>query len=623
MVKINKKPTSFLARNPVIKFVAGAAVLSLAACYIWVRDRDNVTWQGWDDDERAAWYWGTQGSRLMPKAWFDALEVASAQDRFATLDNLGEFGFLAPPDQIDHIPGTEGLPIGISVDLQADDDFQVTRLRWYDGQTGAAITAEPWIGLNCSACHTGQMTYDGVTSVFDGAPNLLDFQNFVEDLDLALIATRAETDKFDRFAQLVLDGRDTAQNREMLANALDRLIAWQRQTEVMNFTDLRYGYGRLDAVGHILNKVLMFAGADAEAGNPANAPVSYPFIWGIHLQERVQWNGIAQNSRFEFPEDALEYGALGRNTGEVLGVFGEVILTPPKGPLDAIDGFTSSVRLSSLDSMEHQLQRLTAPVWPAHFPPIDEEKRKQGGELFKQKCASCHVEPPKDDVSGPVEKIVTFDETLSDNRADLTDIWMACNAFVYRGPTGPLAGHKDLDGKVIPAETQVAVMLGVSVRGAIIKEKADLVRIAFRNFLGIQELPQVDAVPETGVERAVDRSVCLNAKGVPTLGYKARPLDGIWATAPYLHNGSAASLYELLLPPNERAHEFWVGNRSFDPVRVGYVDAEPQDGRAFLLRTRDEDGVPIPGNSPEGHDYGVRNLTEAERFAIIEYLKSL
>jgi hypothetical protein len=107
------------------------------------------------------------------------------------------------------------------------------------------------------------------------------------------------------------------------------------------------------------------------------------------------------------------------------------------------------------------------------------------------------------------------------------------------------------------------------------------------------------------------------------LGYKARPLDGIWATAPYLHNGSVASLYELLLPPNERARKFWVGNRSFDPVQVGYVDAEPQDGRAFLLQTRDEDGEPIPGNSPEGHDYGVSNLTDEERFAIIEYLKSL
>jgi hypothetical protein len=367
----------------------------------------------------------------------------------------------------------------------------------------------------------------------------------------------------------------------------------------------------------------MFAGADEEAGNSANAPVSYPFIWRIHMQERIQWNGIARNSRFEFPGDALEYGALGRNTGEVLGVFGEVILTPPKGPLDTIDGFASSVRLSSLDSLEHQLHRLTAPIWPARFPPIDQDKRKQGDELFGQKCASCHVEPPKDDVSEPVEKIVTFEETLAHNRADLTDIWMACNAFIYRGPTGPLAGHKDLDGKVIPAETQVAVMLGVSVRGAIIKEKADLVRIAFRNFLGIQELPQVDAGPGTGEELAQNSSICLNAKGVPTLGYKARPLDGIWATAPYLHNGSVASLYELLLPPNERARKFWVGNRSFDPIQVGYVDAEPQDGRAFLLQTRDEDGEPIPGNSSEGHDYGVSNLTDEERFAIIEYLKSL
>lgn len=613
---------SLLFRRPVIWLIAGVALISVAAC-LWTRDRNRVTWQGWTDDERAAWYWGTQGSRLMPKAWFDALEVAGAEDRFATIENLTRFGFLAPPERVAPLPGTQGLPVGFAVDRQADEDFHNTRLRWYEGQGGDDDTAEPWIGLNCAACHTGQITYDGVATTFDGAPNLLDFQSFIEELDLALAATRAEAAKFDRFAEVVLGNRDTAENRTDLGKELDRLIAWQRQTEAMNKTDLRYGYGRLDAVGHILNKVLMFTGAGAEAGNPANAPVSYPFIWRIHLQEHVQWNGIARNSRFELPGDALEYGALGRNTGEVLGVFGEVVLTPKDGPLDAVRGFRSSVRAASLDSMEHQLQRLTAPTWPAHFPPIDEAKRQQGSVLFDQMCVSCHVDPPQGDVGSPVERIVTFQETLAKNPAELTDIWMACNAFVYRGPSGLLAGYKDLEGNVIGAETQVAVLLGVAVRGAIVGNKADLARIVFRNFLGIQKLPEVDAAPEVAVERAEDRNICLNAKNVPTLGYKSRPLDGIWATAPYLHNGSVASLYELLLAPNQRAHQFWVGNRAFDPVRVGYVDAKPEGGTGSLLQTRDEDGIPIPGNSPQGHDYGVGALTDDERFALIEYLKSL
>ena len=53
-------------------------------------------------------------------------------------------------------------------------------------------------------------------------------------------------------------------------------------------------------------------------------------------------------------------------------------------------------------------------------------------------------------------------------------------------------------------------------------------------------------------------------------GYKARPLDGIWGTPPFLHNGSVPTLFELLSPVYERRSEFWVGNHEYDPARVGY-----------------------------------------------------
>jgi hypothetical protein len=68
------------------------------------------------------------------------------------------------------------------------------------------------------------------------------------------------------------------------------------------------------------------------------------------------------------------------------------------------------------------------------------------------------------------------------------------------------------------------------------------------------------------------------------VAYKARPLNGIWATAPYLHNGSVPSLYELLLSarrdddepaegepaPEFRPDEFVVGSQEFDPIKVGF-----------------------------------------------------
>jgi hypothetical protein len=105
--------------------------------------------------------------------------------------------------------------------------------------------------------------------------------------------------------------------------------------------------------------------------------------------------------------------------------------------------------------------------------------------------------------------------------------------------------------------------------------------------------------------------------------YKARPLDGIWATAPYLHNGSVPNLYELLLPPQKRSKTFHVGSRKFDPVKVGYITTQ-ENGDETLLDTA------IPGNRNTGHVYGTESdpdlnsrLTEEDRWALVEYQKTL
>ena len=54
--------------------------------------------------------------------------------------------------------------------------------------------------------------------------------------------------------------------------------------------------------------------------------------------------------------------------------------------------------------------------------------------------------------------------------------------------------------------------------------------------------------------------------------YKARPLDGIWATAPYLHNGSVPNLDALLQPAAKRPLSFSIGVKTFDPVQGGIPD---------------------------------------------------
>ena len=102
-----------------------------------------------------------------------------------------------------------------------------------------------------------------------------------------------------------------------------------------------------------------------------------------------------------------------------------------------------------------------------------------------------------------------------------------------------------------------------------------------------------------------------------THGYANQPLDGIWARAPYLHNGSVPTLRDLLNPPAQRPGAFYRGNDVFDPVGVGFVsNVAEQGGRRF---TRYD--TTVPGNGNMGHEYGL-TLPAADKDAIVEYLKT-
>jgi mono/diheme cytochrome c family protein len=149
---------------------------------------------------------------------------------------------------------------------------------------------------------------------------------------------------------------------------------------------------------------------------------------------------------------------------------------------------------------------------------------------------------------------------------------------------------------------------------------------------------------DNGIDYATQQ--CLEGFGALDLpqeiaGYKPRPLEGVWATAPFLHNGSVPTLYQMLLPPAKRDTKFFVGRREYDPVHVGFVTTPDADG--------DDDGfwldTSIPGNHNTGHAFAAdaptwaRHLqnpaanplpsgvigpefTDDERFAIVEYLKT-
>jgi hypothetical protein len=97
--------------------------------------------------------------------------------------------------------------------------------------------------------------------------------------------------------------------------------------------------------------------------------------------------------------------------------------------------------------------------------------------------------------------------------------------------------------------------------------------------------------------------------------YAARPLYGIWAAAPYLHNGSVPTLYDLLLPPAERPATFALGEREYDPAKLGFVVKTACDRQDCLVDTS------RPGDGNGGHLWGT-DLSEPDRKALLEYLKS-
>ncbi len=95
-------------------------------------------------------------------------------------------------------------------------------------------------------------------------------------------------------------------------------------------------------------------------------------------------------------------------------------------------------------------------------------------------------------------------------------------------------------------------------------------------------------------------------------------LEGIWAAAPYLHNGSVPTLAQLLTPSLERVGTFAIGP-AYDTANVGL--AKQQGAFSFTLHTTGCTDVDS-GNSHCGHDFGT-TLPAQEKTALIEYLKTL
>jgi hypothetical protein len=561
--------------------------------------------QGWTEAEKQWWYITTQGSRLLPLSWMVALEQKDSTNKVLSDANVRMLGYLPSG------AASYGLPLGFVVDQGSAPDN----------------SPQPWVGMTCAACHTGEFSFGDQRVRIDGAPTLADFQSLMETLLASLVATRGDAEKLDRFVSAVLGAGASAEDRTKLLADLDRQIAWYTRLAAKNASPIRYGHGRLDAQGHILNKIALSVGAaEPLIDFPSDAPASYPFLWTTPQHKpRVQWNGIAPQPIIDLTYHGKDYdlGAMLRNTTELIGVFGSVGVNLEPGQ----DGYASSLRLENMIDLENLVKRLKSPRWPQQIlPPIDANLANEGRALYvKHKCNECHtVLDPASEPEGSVTITMTGIKEVG------TDLWLACNAYLHESKSGLLEGRDGASGPIAKVGPTFQLLVNMSLnmigraQAAPPSEKGRSANRDLREGSSVHALAlsaETGETPEFDDPVKVERARRCRNDTDPILAYKARPLNGIWATAPYLHNGSVPTLYELLLPPSQRKTVFWVGGMQFDPNEVGFKSG-PGDG-PFEFRVRDGNGKIIPGNDNAGHDYGTASMTEQERRSLVEYLKTL
>ncbi|MEL7312843.1 MAG: di-heme-cytochrome C peroxidase [Pseudomonadota bacterium] len=677
--------------------------------------------QGWgthsDDEARQTYYYTGQGASIpqgnarhpLRYDWFVHLEQPIGSDRFADPEHLRAYRFIVDPEPTAANP--DQLPVGFARHFNP-------------------VVEDYVLDITCAACHTGQLHYanDGKRYAIriDGGQAMHAFTDvsrgsFGTTLLASLTATYANPLKFDRFARKVLGERYPDSKSTLhaeLGATLKALAEIGQDNPFRHLYPTQEGFGRTDALGRIANTVF---GDHLVPSNyhVGSAPVSYPYVWNIWKFDWVQYNGsVAQ--------------PLARNIGEAMGVGAVVDLIDEYGaPIPREQRYSSSVRIPELVEIEHTLQRLQPPEWPAQiFGQVDQTLAAEGRQLFETHCQGCHGPHPADQLRQaaeapgkrweglewkieviPVEHIGTDPSAASgfvERRYDLTatgitneevrellepiqtrrllrdvryrlrsliemsdrsDTWVALGARVPEDSAAPQidtslfseiadeiehtvgieidlgSGEPPPDTRSCDEDCHLSWLLWDTRFGAPAIDDA-LQAIDIGSVSEGQGLNIIGLLIKNKYYRdyaiGFEQQQCLEGFGTLDLpqqiaGYKPRPLEGVWATPPFLHNGSVPSIYQMLLPPESRDRSFIVGQRDYDPKHLGYVT--PPDGAdGFVFDTS------IAGNHNTGHAFvadpeswnahrrdpkahplppGVIGplLTDAERYAVLEYLK--
>ncbi|MBS0589120.1 MAG: hypothetical protein JSR65_00605 [Proteobacteria bacterium] len=515
--------------------------------------------QGWSRTQREFYYHTSQGTVIMPAAFLEALEADNG-GRFMDASNLTRFGWLFDVDD-NSAKNPYGWPIGFAVDTDATPDL-------------------PQAGLTCAACHNGQIVFHGTRVRIDGGQSGIDLNAFATALNTAIRNTFDDNERRTRFIErAVLLGYPKARVEQDFQSLHDGFATADRraQTEVKDGMTLA-GPGRLDAVNDIANAVFVI-GLDTPSNiKPGDSPQNFPYLWDIWRFDWVQSNASARQP-------------MARNLVEAMGT-GHIHLVDPRSGklLPEATRWKTTLNVRNIHAIEQQLRTLKAPPWPEEvLGKIDRARAQKGRALFVDNCAGCHGIQRIAGTHEPTEWHVPLVKLSKIG----TDPNLAVNFASRR-----------YDASKLGAGDKLGIPEGLYLVVSNVKRQAYL-------DAGIGENERAD-FDGFGRKNDINPAPC---------GYKARPLIGVWATAPFLHNGSVPTVYDLL--SETRPTTFRFGDNAFDPVKLGLGATTPSDATVF--------DPSQPGNGNAGHWFTNessrsgrigRALNDDERQALIEYLKA-
>jgi mono/diheme cytochrome c family protein len=502
-----------------------------------------------------------EGGELLPLDMVRAVESVKTFKPF--MEDLERFRLIPDPSDPD------GLPVGMSAAM------------------ASGRRAEPrMVFFNCAACHTAEITYGGKNIRVLGAPAHFDMAGLIVELLASFAATLVDPKKLSAFLTRLAKlgsasgGADlakaypdlklpSADAEGALLDKMKGLVKEQKAkaADLMEQKKVRIE-SAADAVRLLKAKIAYLQGLRglrtttiAGFGRLDAFMAARNLLFGEKFAMDVDSPvslppifGLAKLSWYHYDNNTTSI--LQRNIGEDLGV-GAVA--------DKTTG-ESTVLARNLLRLEALAAKFPAPKWPEDvLGKLDVQSAARGAPLYKKECASCH-DPDADGA---------FPDRTFELSAIGTDPNRAVN---FAKPLGDR-----------PFAEGLAAVLDSVQKKAFEREQLTPAEIA--------------AIERRPVEwRGTNK-------------YASRPLAGVWATAPYLHNGSVPTLDDLLLPPEKRPKTFLTGSREFEPKKVGYV-SDGSGGGTFLFDTN------LSGNHNTGHTYGTALSDEARR-DLLEYLKTL